>query len=669
MPPAAEEPAQTLPPFLLLLISFLGGFQIMVLEIGGFRLLQTNLGSSVIVTGTLLTMVMVLLSAGYYSGGRLSNIFSSFHTLVIILICSTFYAHLVNVLLVDSITSAGFSLRNILLSSYFLMSIIPSIFLVTILYGPPVFAMSMISPFLIRFYTTNARKDSVDAGRQAGFFMSLSTIGSIIGTLLSSYLLVPFFGVTTAVVVTNTFFLAVLLLSLFLSGNVSKKSALLISTLTLSYGASFILLFNKPGDPSVIYDKESYYGNIQILKTTDHSQRTVLEYRPSKVVVHSLLYPDEPLRDIVGLVYLLPATLHSPKNILVLGSAAGSAIRQIELVFPHAKITGVDIDSQIHQVAQDIFKVNTAKSRLLSRDARVYLSETSEVYDFIILDVFSGEFIPLQCITLEFFTLLKSRLSPTGMIYINTNMNDIDFDLPDDLDPFRPIRHLLVTLKSAGFKSIFENRFFHSLYVYPNDVNLTQIRTDLLRQFSNQNLHEPVRGTAGLITYTTIDVSMPRNGYRTFTDTWTPGFLIELKTNEQQIYAALQKYVDTIEVFERENGSETHRLVSKLVLEQIFEDSQEFGYLISWVRGHRKLIERLENIKAPFRESDIEWAARFFRFAHSAEDSKDMTVNSQWAKVAAIYMKMYRNALDNDYESLLLTVNSLTDYINLNPKE
>jgi hypothetical protein len=46
-----------------------------------------------------------------------------------------------------------------------------------------------------------------------------------------------------------------------------------------------------------------------------------------------------------------------------------------------------------------------------------------------------------------------------------------------------------------------------------------------------------------------------------------------------------------------------------------------------------------------------------------------MTVNSQWAKVAALYTKMYRNALDNDYESLLLTVNSLTDYINLDPKE
>jgi small-conductance mechanosensitive channel len=61
--------------WLLYAVSFWGGFQIMVLEMCGFRVLQTNLGSSVIVTGTLLTLIMVLLSAGYYTGGRLSRRF------------------------------------------------------------------------------------------------------------------------------------------------------------------------------------------------------------------------------------------------------------------------------------------------------------------------------------------------------------------------------------------------------------------------------------------------------------------------------------------------------------------------------------------------------------------------------------------------------------------
>ena len=68
-----EAPAGAAPASLLLAISFAGGFFIMVLEICGLRVLATHLGSSVFVTGTLLTLYMVLLSAGYYTGGLLSG--------------------------------------------------------------------------------------------------------------------------------------------------------------------------------------------------------------------------------------------------------------------------------------------------------------------------------------------------------------------------------------------------------------------------------------------------------------------------------------------------------------------------------------------------------------------------------------------------------------------
>src|SRR5262245_17826596 len=158
---------QPMPSSLLLLISFLGGFQIMVLEMCGFRVLQTNLGSSVIVTGTLLTMIMVLLSAGYYCGGRLSHNFAHIRMLIILLILAVFYTHTVNVLLADVITAWSAEVRNAFLHSPFLRSGLPALFLSLILYGPPIFVMSMISPFLIRLRTMNATKDRADAGLQS----------------------------------------------------------------------------------------------------------------------------------------------------------------------------------------------------------------------------------------------------------------------------------------------------------------------------------------------------------------------------------------------------------------------------------------------------------------------------------------------------------------------
>ncbi|HTU61346.1 MAG TPA: hypothetical protein VMF89_22985, partial [Polyangiales bacterium] len=69
----------------MLAVSFWGGFQIMVLEMCGFRVLQTHLGSSVVVTGTLLTIIMVLLAGGYYTGGLLSARFQNARAILALL--------------------------------------------------------------------------------------------------------------------------------------------------------------------------------------------------------------------------------------------------------------------------------------------------------------------------------------------------------------------------------------------------------------------------------------------------------------------------------------------------------------------------------------------------------------------------------------------------------
>src|SRR5687768_11753477 len=54
-------------------LAFLGGFSVMLLEMCAFRVLATEFGSSIYVTGVLLALVMIALSAGYYFGGRASQ--------------------------------------------------------------------------------------------------------------------------------------------------------------------------------------------------------------------------------------------------------------------------------------------------------------------------------------------------------------------------------------------------------------------------------------------------------------------------------------------------------------------------------------------------------------------------------------------------------------------
>src|ERR1700754_2429785 len=100
--------------WLLLAVSFWGGLQIMVLEVCGFRVLQTNLGSSVIVTGTLLTLIMVLLSSRYYLGGLLSHRLGNPLRLFVLLTLAAVYTGGVTAVFMDPILSLGVSVREAL---------------------------------------------------------------------------------------------------------------------------------------------------------------------------------------------------------------------------------------------------------------------------------------------------------------------------------------------------------------------------------------------------------------------------------------------------------------------------------------------------------------------------------------------------------------------------
>src|SRR5688572_21187425 len=185
--PAAESIAIREPLWLLYAVSFWGGLQIMVLEVCGFKVLQTNLGSSVFVTGTLLTSIMVLLSLGYYAGGRLSARLQSARGLFGLLVLAALYTELVTSVLLEPISTLSLALHTALGAHPLLRAGVPAGALTLLFYGPPVFLLSMISPYWIRIRSMSATDGRANPGQQSGFFMSLSTVGSIVGTLLASY--------------------------------------------------------------------------------------------------------------------------------------------------------------------------------------------------------------------------------------------------------------------------------------------------------------------------------------------------------------------------------------------------------------------------------------------------------------------------------------------------
>ncbi|HTV21699.1 MAG TPA: fused MFS/spermidine synthase [Polyangiaceae bacterium] len=653
-----------LPRWLLYAISFWGGFQIMVLEICGFRVLQTNLGSSVIVTGTLLTLIMVLLSAGYYAGGVLSKRWhSGSRGLFSLLLGAALYSALANGPLLEPIAAFGLSLREGLGGHTYLQSIVPSALLCLVLYGPPVLVMSMISPYLIRLRTnaSGARPAGEpraageapragDAGIESGFFMSLSTVGSIAGTMLASYLTVPFFGVHVTALVTSAGFFALVAVAWLLSGPLEPRARLLKSTsaLVVLLGALLSLGFRSPArDENVIYQADSHYGELQVVKRTDDAGRTMLTYHPSRVYMHSLLFPDEPLRDMEGNIYFVPGLLRPPRSALVLGSAAGGALRGLALAFPGARITGVDLDPKVHEVATQVFGVDPQKTELVTADARVFLNETNETYDLIIVDLFAGEFIPSHCVSVEFFELVRKRLSPNGSVFVNTNMNDIPFELGED-EPFRAVRHLQSTLRAAGFHDLIENHFFHSIFAFTSDMPIETFRAGLARERDNAERPAPLRAAAGLALYSSFAVPADRERYRPFTDSWTPAFLIELKTNVNGIYEAVEAQGEP-----RVLAASDAAVPAPLLQRWLARHEAE------WRESHDKgfsqldpLLTALDGVDVPIGPATLDLAARYLQFSF---DPADATVqpHGDWAKLASLYGRLHDRGHANDYETVI----------------
>ena len=109
-------------------------------------------------------------------------------------------------------------------------------------------------------------------------------------------------------------------------------------------------------------------------------------------------------------------------HILVLGVAGGSVIKTlVDEIEYKGKITGVEIDSDMIQIANEYFNLNQIKQlEIVIDDAFEFVLKTKTKYDLIIIDIFQDTTMP-NFLFEPFFTsricfLLKSH----GFVLFNT---------------------------------------------------------------------------------------------------------------------------------------------------------------------------------------------------------------------------------------------------------
>ncbi|WP_281310045.1 spermidine synthase [Flavobacterium flavigenum] len=119
-------------------------------------------------------------------------------------------------------------------------------------------------------------------------------------------------------------------------------------------------------------------------------------------------------------------TIQEMNHILVLGVAGGSVIKTLidEIQFK-GKITGVEIDSDMIQIANEYFNLSQIEQlEIIIDDAFEFVLKTKNQYDLIIIDVFEDTNMPNFLFERFFSERVLSLLKKQGFVLFNTMILD-----------------------------------------------------------------------------------------------------------------------------------------------------------------------------------------------------------------------------------------------------
>jgi spermidine synthase len=169
----------------------------------------------------------------------------------------------------------------------------------------------------------------------------------------------------------------------------------------------------------VIFSAETQYQYARVLQFSSGERWLELN---EGVAIHSIYRPwsyltggywDDPL------VLPLAGRTGVPRRIAILGDAAGTVARAYGHYFPSTRIDAVELDGELTAIGRRYFDLKGPRLHTYTADARPWLAASSARYDAILLDAYRQPYIPFYLLTREFFTLIRSHLSPGGVLIIN----------------------------------------------------------------------------------------------------------------------------------------------------------------------------------------------------------------------------------------------------------
>jgi len=283
-----------------------------------------------------------------------------------------------------------------------------------ILFFIPSVFLGALSPYAIKLAASNLST----LGNTAGGLYAISTCGSILGTLLTAFYLIPAMGVKNIV---HTLGIMLIFLSLFLIVFESMKESRSRKgvTVALFLGSLFCLFPSQlfAERQKVIYEKDSLYHHIIIV---DEEDSRFLRFDQTR---QSGMYLNDPYKTRLAYTdYLHLGVLFYPpaKETLFVGLGGGSTQKQFHRNYPKMKIDVAELDPEVISLAKQFFYVKEDdRLKIFPQDGRLFITKTRKKYDIAILDAYYADSIPFHLTTVEFYDELKKRLTSNAIVVSN----------------------------------------------------------------------------------------------------------------------------------------------------------------------------------------------------------------------------------------------------------
>lgn len=399
---------------------FLTGASVLIVEVVATRILAPYYGNTIFTVSSVISVILAALSIGYYAGGRIADSHPSrtwFFGIILVSGLGLLLLHFVGAIALP-LLSLTLSLATGPLVSSVLLFFLPALLL------------GMLSPYAIKLQSVYVPAQGV--GSIAGKIFFWSTLGSIIGSLLAGFVLIPRFGIDQIIVGNGILLFLLGLVPLIALGTEKKHLHKFLFAFVIIVALAWSVA--QQTNENVVYSRDGVYERITIYDGEYGGRPTRFFQQDRSHSGAMFLDSLDPTDLVYGYSkYYSPYKIFTPdaQRALIIGSGASSILKAMLAELPNAHIDVVDIEPSLFDLAKKYFRVaNTPRLVNYVEDGRRFLRDTDKKYDIIFSDVASSLFsIPTHFATREFFAIANDKLNDGG-IFIANLIGDLSREQP-----------------------------------------------------------------------------------------------------------------------------------------------------------------------------------------------------------------------------------------------